>query len=217
MAAGKKQTKGYLGEMKTYKRWDHAMNDLFAAKGIAKLIKSIDRKHAEARGIIWDFVSASIAAQETFHNEFLAYCESQKVDPEEFINSLWHPLDYFIENRAKVIEAVRSGMTRRAFMAGSASGWLLERPLRKTGERRVVSSQRGSPIPVEPEDDGPERLSPVERADRWRVRAIALEARCNELKAEIRKIKKGVAEVVAQNRKLIRQLNAIGRGKANAA
>lgn len=203
--------------MKTYKRLDHAMNDLFAAKGVAKLIKSIDRKHAEARGIIWDFVSASIAVGEIFRNEFVAYCKSQKVEPEEFINSLWHPLDYFVENRAKVMEAVRAGMTRTAFMAGSASGWLLERPLPKTGKRESMSKRVASPIPAEPADDGPERLSPTERADRWRVRAIALEAKCAELRVEIRAMKRGVAEVVAQNRKLIRQLNAIGEGRAHAA
>lgn len=203
--------------MKTYKRWDHAMNDLFAIKGIEKLIKSIDRKHAEARGIIWDFVSASIAAQEQFHNEFLDYCKTRETDPEELINSLWHPLDYFVENRSKVIEAIREGMTRRAFSAGSASGWLLERPSNDKATKQRITTKETDESLTPPEPQEHSRLSHSELADRWRARAIVLEARCERFRAEIRKIKRGIREVVEQNRKLTRQLNAVGKSRARVA
>ena len=82
---------------------------------------SMEREYQRACGLLFEWVSGTISLQEDFSEVFDAKYREWGQEPEEFLETLWGDVDSLVEDRSKVTDAVRSGMTKFEFMKQGAA------------------------------------------------------------------------------------------------
>ncbi len=130
-------------------------------------------------------------------NEWLDLVKSAGESPDEWLNKWFRPMEAMGDDYRELVTAIKRGMTRKEYLAKSASMFLSE----KDRDKRT----RPTAVPTEPKSD----LSFEEQMKQWRSIANAFEVQLRDARSRLNKAEHRLAVLEKSTHKMRKELSRV--------
>lgn len=188
--------------MKKKERFDHVFRRLLqAGDGLIAGSNSIREHLIRFRRHAYRFASALSELQTEYHAELVAQVKSTGMKLDEWLDQYFNPIEQMGDNRKRLLEAVREGMTEEEYIKQGRI-WRI---------RKKIACPTEAAVPPEAAREPLTRMSPEERLTYLTHRCEALQSAVQALRRDNRELRESLNAALAENARLLKQIEKVDR------